>query len=80
MEMAQLMFPDAVQILDWFHLSERVHETATAIYRQGTAQASQLTQARLGELWKSQSSQTLVPLREMRKQLRPSAVAKRCGH
>jgi len=69
-EMAELKFPDAVQILDWFHLSERVHETAAAIYGQGTAEAAQFTQARLEELWNSQSSQTIVALRELRKQLR----------
>jgi hypothetical protein len=32
-------FPDAIQILDFYHASERVHSVARAVYGEGTAQA-----------------------------------------
>jgi hypothetical protein len=69
-DVAELQFPDAVQILDWFHLSERVHGAAAAIFGPGTPEASQFSKARLDELWNGRSSQTLSELRSLRKQLR----------
>lgn len=69
-DLADLQFPDAVQILDWFHLSERVHETAAALFGQGTAEAEKFREARLDELWNGRSGETLKELRTRRNHLR----------
>jgi hypothetical protein len=69
-EVAALHFPDAVQILDWYHLSEHVHTAAAALFGQGSSEAHQFSEARLKELWEGQSSATLAELRALRKQYR----------
>jgi len=69
-EVAGLHFPDAIQILDWYHLSEHVHHAAALLFGQGSSEAQQFSEARLNELWDGRSSATLTELRALRKQFR----------
>ncbi len=69
-EVAALHFPDAIQILDWYHLSEHVHDAAALLYGQGTDEATRFSEARLNELWEGRSGETLSELRLLRKQFR----------
>ena len=72
-EVAALHFPEAIQILDWYHLSEHVHQAAAALYGQGSEEAERFSTARLNELWEGRSQETLNELRSLRKQLRGEA-------
>ena len=72
-EIAETHFPDAVQILDWYHLSEHVHQAAAAVFGEGSEQARRFSQSRLTELWEGRVPATLRHLRDLRKQLRSAA-------
>jgi hypothetical protein len=72
-EMAASQFPDAVQILDWFHLSEHVHQAAAALYGEGSDDAKQFSSERSNELWEGRVAETLLTLAELRKQFRASS-------
>jgi hypothetical protein len=76
-ELAALHFSDAVQILDWYHLSEHIHEAAAVLYRQGSDEAKRFSEARLDELWEGRHICTLNELRLLRKQMRAS-VKREC--
>lgn len=62
-EVAATHFPDAVQILDWYHLAEHVHQAAAALYGVGSSEAKQFSEKRLAELWAGRASATLRALR-----------------
>jgi hypothetical protein len=51
-ELASLHFPEATPILDWYHLSEKVHETAVAVFGEATDEAKGWAKSRLDELWR----------------------------
>lgn len=72
-EVAAMHFPDAIGILDWYHLSEHVHDTAAILHGQGSDEAKQFSEARLDELWEGRSQDTLGELRSLHKQLRSEA-------
>ena len=74
-DVAATQFPDAVQILDWYHLSEHVHQTAAAVYGEGVAAAKEFSRQRLEELWEGRVNETLRALGALHKSLR--AVGKR---
>jgi hypothetical protein len=69
-ELAAQQFPDAVQILDWYHLSEHIHETAGVLYGQGSLDAKQFSQSRLDELWEGRLDVALQALKELRASFR----------
>jgi len=69
-ETAAVHFPDAIQILDWYHLKEHVHTTAAALYGPGSDEAQQFSEVRLQELWQGRADQTLLGLESLRKQCR----------
>lgn len=72
-DLADTHFPDAVQILDWYHLSEHVHQAAALLYGEGSAAARRFSDWRLGELWEGRCSTTLRRMRELHKRLRSPA-------
>ena len=72
-ELAATHFPDAVHILDWYHLEEHVHTTAAVLYGQGSDEAKRFSEARLDELREGRSDQTLVELESLRKSRRAGA-------
>jgi hypothetical protein len=65
-ELAAQQFPDAVQILDWYHLSEHIHETAGVLYGQGSTEAKHFSQSRLDELWQGRVDDPLQALKQLR--------------
>lgn len=72
-DVAATHFPDAIQILDWYHLTEHVHDTAAALFGEGTPPAQAWSEARKTELWEGRWIQTLAELDTLRKQLRAPA-------
>ena len=66
-ELADTHFPDAIQILDWYHLSEHVHAAAKICYGEGTAEAKRFSDRRSTELWEGRVSDTLRNLRALHK-------------
>jgi hypothetical protein len=72
-DVAATHFPDAIQILDWYHLTEHVHDTAAALFGEGTPPAQAWSEARKTELWEGRWTQTLAELDALRKPLRASA-------
>lgn len=69
-EIAAFHFPDAVQILDWYHLSQHVHQTAAALYGEGSSAAQDFQTGLLEDLWEGRSREALRRLRQVRKPLR----------
>jgi hypothetical protein len=69
-ELAALHFPDAIQILDWYHLEEHVHAAAAALFGEGTAEAKAWSAARLTELWEGRWRDMVAQLADQRKLLR----------
>lgn len=72
-QLADEHFPNAVQILDWFHLEQHVHQTSAEVHGEGSLQAQRWAKARLKELWEGRAAVTLRKLRELRSQLRAPA-------
>jgi hypothetical protein len=50
-KLADDYFPSAIQILDWYHLAEHVHQAAAVVLGEGTAAAREWAAARKAELW-----------------------------
>ena len=64
-------FPDALQIVDWYHATQYIWRAAGAAYGEGTALAKQWAQARLDELWDGQVADVLAALRRQTSAGRP---------
>jgi hypothetical protein len=58
-KLAEDYFPYAIQILDWYHLAEHVHQAAAAVFGEGTAAATDWAAARKTELWEGRVEVTL---------------------
>ena len=76
-DIAATHFPDAHHILDWYHLTEHIHQTAAVLYGEGSPKAKRFAQARRKELWEGRASQTLRRLRTIRKRARAPAKLSR---
>ncbi|MEA3402266.1 MAG: ISKra4 family transposase [Armatimonadota bacterium] len=59
-------FPRAVQILDFYHAVERLHEVGRAVYGEGTDRAREWAEANKGRLWEGQVVDVLRSLRGLR--------------
>ena len=57
-------FPEAVQVMDWYHANERLCQVAHAVFGQGTAQGKAWVEGQLDLLWSGQvccfSTQSVV--------------------
>jgi len=69
-ELAALRFPDAIPILDWYHLKEHVHDAARDVFGEGTDEAKSWAKERVSELWEGNHRQTRRELAALRKRLR----------
>jgi hypothetical protein len=69
-ELAALHFPEAVPILDWYHLSENIHQAAHHVFGVGTEEAKAWAKERLSELWEGGQRQARVAVAALKKQLR----------
>ena len=52
-------FPEAIQIVDWYHASEYIWKVAHAVYGEGSDLARQWAKDRLDELWAGQVDEVL---------------------
>jgi hypothetical protein len=57
-------FPDAVQIVDWYHATEYIWEVADASYGEGSDMAQEWAAARLDELWHGDFDDVLRAFRD----------------
>ena len=55
-------FPDAIQILDWYHASSYIWNAAHAIYGEGSDIGNHWAQRRLDQLWEGKLDQLLLHL------------------
>jgi hypothetical protein len=69
-ELADMHFPDAIQILDWYHLAEHVHGSAAILFGEGNPAARRWSESRKAELWNGQVAKTLRCLRSLLKSMR----------
>jgi len=72
-ELAAMHFPEATPVLDWYHLSENVHEAANVVFGEGTQQAEAWAKSRLAELWEGEQRSARQSVTQLRKQLRSQA-------
>jgi hypothetical protein len=62
-KLAEDYFPHAIQILDWYHLAEHVHQAAAAVFGEGKAAAASWASAREAELWEGGVAAALTAVR-----------------
>jgi hypothetical protein len=81
-ELAGWLFPRAVEILDWYHLSEHLWDAAKAVYGEGTAPTARLAKRWEGEVWEGRSEGVEEHLRELVRQGRDDAqeTLRKCAH
>lgn len=61
---ANQYLPSAVQILDWYHLAEKVHKAAVALFGEGSTAATDWAKQRKNDLWNGRSANALTAARE----------------
>lgn len=59
---AEQHFPNATQIVDWYHASQYVWNAATAIYGDGTSARAQWAKQQLDGLWEGRLEEVLAAL------------------
>jgi hypothetical protein len=59
-------FPEAVQIVDWSHASERLWAVGNAVFGAQTAKAVQWTERWLSKLWRGKVDEVVVALQELK--------------
>jgi uncharacterized protein UPF0236 len=70
---AEQYFGSAVQILDWYHLTEHVHKAANVLWGEGTDDAKQWSKRVKDELWEGRGNMALELVRvELTKVRSPS--------
>ena len=64
-------FPEALQIVDWYHASQYIWRVAGAVYGEGSDLAAQWAKARLDELWDGNVADVLAAFRAHRSAGKP---------
>lgn len=59
-------FPEAVQVVDWYHASQRIRQLGATLYGEGTARCRQWVQERLDGLWEQGPAPVLCSLQRLR--------------
>jgi hypothetical protein len=72
-ELASHLFPRAVQILDWYHLSEHLWTAARVVHGEGTEPTKRLAERWETEVWEGRSEGVEEHLREFVRQGRDDA-------
>jgi hypothetical protein len=72
-ELVRWLFPRAVEILDWYHVSEHLWEAARAVHGEGTAPTARLAKQWETEVWEGHSGGVEAHLRELVRQGRDDA-------
>jgi hypothetical protein len=80
-ELTSWLFPRAVEILDWYHLSEHLWEAARAVHGEGTEPTKRLAEQWETEVWEGRSEGVEEHLREFVRQGRDDtkATLRRCA-
>jgi hypothetical protein len=80
-ELASWLFPRAVQILDWYHLSEHLWTAARVVHGEGTEPTKRLAERWETEVWEGRSEGVEEHLREFVRQGRDDAkeTLRRCA-
>jgi len=76
-KIAGSFFGSAIQILDWYHLSEHVHKAAKTVFGEGSAAAAAWAKRCLDELWEGRVASVLALVAQELARVR--APAKRAG-
>jgi hypothetical protein len=61
--LAEVVFPRRVEILDWYHASEHVSAAARTLYGEGTAKAAEWRHVQIDRLWTDGIEQVIEALR-----------------
>jgi hypothetical protein len=61
-KLAEMHFPDATQIVDWYHASQYLWNAGTAIYGEGTAARADWVEQQLDALWNGRIDDVLAAL------------------
>jgi len=79
---AEELYPEAVQILDWYHASEHLWEVARALYGAESAEAAKWAEPRIDKLRAGGVGEVLAELRQLRPRRREVAqkVAELIGY
>ena len=64
-ETASYLFPRAVQILDWYHLTEHLWEAGKVVHKEGTPETRELVEQWKSEVWEGRSEGVEAHLREL---------------
>jgi len=64
-ELASLLFPQATQILDWYHLTEHLWEAAKVVPGEGSEETKALEKVWESEIWQGRSEMVEGCLREL---------------
>lgn len=63
--LVQMHFPGAVEIVDWFHATERIWEIAKLVYGEGTTQSSRWANKQIDLLQKGKVNQVISSLKKV---------------
>jgi hypothetical protein len=63
---AERHFPQAIQIVDWYHASEYVWQAASAIWGEATPERTSWAHGQLDALWEGKVAQVLLELEQWR--------------
>lgn len=63
---AEEHFPDAVLILDWYHVTEYIYKAANQLFGKGTAKAKRWVEYREAELWDGRTGAALAAIDQER--------------
>jgi hypothetical protein len=72
-KLQEQFFGGAIGILDWYHLSQKVHQAASALHGEGTPAAGAWAGELKGLLWDGQVEQALGPVRAQEARARSPA-------
>lgn len=61
--------PDAVQILDWYHAAEHIHDCGKKVHGQGTSACEEWVKAIKDDLWEGRVGKVLRDLKKLEKEL-----------
>lgn len=64
-EMANHLFPHAIQILDWYHLSQHLWTAGKVVHGEGTALTQRLVEGWKSDVWEGRSEGVEEHLREL---------------
>lgn len=68
---ADEILPEAIQILDWYHLSEHVHETKRLVFEGRERSGERWAERILGHLWNERVDQALKSIRRTKTAAKP---------